>query len=510
MPVLNPDLQTKLYRNGPHLYFCAGLAQHENTFTALADLLGRDFDASPVSGHPFLDTLVEELQGLQSGLWRIQLPDLHLEHLPLHVAGFNSRPLDLETPQFERHAHSCRNSEVDDTLLKMLLRAERWPVEAMPVFATAISLQGQTDFGIGRGSTAKSARTSALLEALERRSAVFQGRHHVTRARPEDLPGRHLGREMLTQLDHEPEFSTATDWVEGWSLRHQQRIFIPAREVFMGYHRDEGILNASSSGCALGSSLEEALLHGLFELIERDAFLLNWYSRSPVASLDLTLCMDSEVQGMLLVAGDLGYQVQAFDTTTENGVPAVWVMAKGKGEGQIHSFSSLGAHMDPLRALRGALQELLVSLELYPPSFDPTRAKLLLDHPEQVESGFDHFLFYAHFESQKWLDFLPDPPHPEALRHFLDRRNHWKGADVVQKLTLLLQTLLDHHPDVAFVDLTTPGLSALGLCAVRAVVPGLLPMTFGFSQQRTRNNPRLQAALQRNRTRLPEAPHPFP
>ena len=511
MPVVDPPAhQTRLYRNGPHLYFLAGPSQNETHFDALSDLLGRPFDAVPFAGHPFLDLLLEALQEKSAGIWQLQVPDLHLTQIQLPGSPERCRRVDLDTPQLEHSPHSCRTRQIDPSMLKGLLRAERWPVQVMPVYAVPVRLSGQPDFGIGRSSVARNAEVGALLEALERTQAVDQGHHQIITARPSELAGHKISPEDLVALDHHPQADGPIDWVDGWSLRHQEPVLMPAREVFMGYSRDEGTLNVSSSGCALGSSLEEALLHALFELIERDAFLLRWYSQTTVPMLDPVLIPDGEIQGLLLSAQHLGYQVQVFDVTTENQVPAVWVMARGQTPEQVHSFSSLGAHMDPIRALRGALQELLVSLELYPPSFDEKRAKMLLDHPERVEDGSDHFQFYAHPESQQHLNFLSETPDLQATLQFLDRQHFWSGQDLVVKLNSLIQILLSHHPDVTFVDLTSPGLRALGLHAVRAVVPDLLPMTSGHHGRRTRNCRRLKKALQKNQISLPDAPHPFP
>ncbi|MET9239211.1 YcaO-like family protein [Nonomuraea sp. NPDC003709] len=38
--------------------------------------------------------------------------------------------------------------------------------------------------------------------------------------------------------------------------------------------------------CALGGSMAEALLYGLLETVERDAFLMTWYGRLPVPRIE--------------------------------------------------------------------------------------------------------------------------------------------------------------------------------------------------------------------------------
>ena len=56
----------------------------------------------------------------------------------------------------------------------------------------------------------------------------------------------------------------------------------------------EGFVYETSNGCALGGSLEEAIFHGIMEVVERDSFLLTWYAKLPLPRLDLSSANDQE------------------------------------------------------------------------------------------------------------------------------------------------------------------------------------------------------------------------
>lgn len=68
------------------------------------------------------------------------------------------------------------------------------------------------------------------------------------------------------------------------------------------------------------------------------------------------------------------------------------------------------------------------------------------------------------------------------------------------------------------VDQTLPEQRALGLHTVKVLVPGLIPIDFGWSRQRARHMPRTRTALREAGLRdtdltadgLNPAPHPFP
>ena len=47
------------------------------------------------------------------------------------------------------------------------------------------------------------------------------------------------------------------------------------------------MVSADSNGNAAGSSIEDAVLQGALELIERDAVALWWYNRSRLPAVDL-------------------------------------------------------------------------------------------------------------------------------------------------------------------------------------------------------------------------------
>lgn len=85
----------------------------------------------------------------------------------------------------------------------------------------------------------------------------------------------------------------------------------------------------TSNGCAIGGSLEEAIFHGILEIVERDAFLLTWYAKLPLPRLDLSSANDTELQLMIQRLRTItGYELHAFNATMEHGIPSLWVIAK--------------------------------------------------------------------------------------------------------------------------------------------------------------------------------------
>src|SRR5262249_1001781 len=85
------------------------------------------------------------------------------------------------------------------------------------------------------------------------------------------------------------------DWTPVWSLTQRRHRYLPTRQLYYGAPAEPGhdFVHSDSNGNAAGSSLEDAVLQGLLELVERDAIALWWYNRGRVPAVDLDAFGDS-------------------------------------------------------------------------------------------------------------------------------------------------------------------------------------------------------------------------
>lgn len=460
-------------------------------------------------GHPFLPVVMESLRG-RSGHWCIWKPhsgSVQFVAPPQNPEGFTFKTAVVPEIGATRVRKEVTMRELE--FLEMQFGVHPLPLmdAPLPVMVSQVNLQGSWHPVLGRGQHYHAARTGAVLEALERQAADravnLSGPCSFLDMRQEGLT---LDPRTLVQPEpaHLPEHWTAYHpelpirWTRGFSVRHQQPISVPARHVFLSVS-DPVYVQESSSGVALGTCREEALLHALLEVIERDAFLMTYYSRTPARRV--VNIQDREVQDLTLQAEKLGFEVFFFNITQENGIPAVWALLKrfdGKLD-QVQSVSGAAAHLQPLPAIRAALSEALTTLHCMAPHHHPEEALKRVLHPEMVQDDLDHFLRFAHPLGLKDLDFLGSQE--QLLSEFAPFSD--RHTDLTEPLTRLLQVLLQVHEDVVFVDLPAQG----GFHAVRALVPGMLPMTFGHPHRV--NTSRLLSRLPAGHNGL-FAPHPFP
>ena len=237
----------------------------------------------------------------------------------------------------------------------------------------AVNAQEPPSMSMGKGMTTTQARTGALCEALERYSGIFRGDEPMLRATFRDLgeqavhPHACLGfsdrqydtREewnrnapAILRVPERFEETVETGWVPAWSLTHEQTRHVAARFCYYGYRGGHQFAHADSNGNAAGTSVEDAILQGLLELVERDASGIWWYGRirRPEVRLDTPY-----VRTMTRTYAAEGWQLRLLDLTTDLGIPVCAAIATGeKPESFLVGF---GAHLDPALAATRAITE---------------------------------------------------------------------------------------------------------------------------------------------------------
>ncbi|MFG3284561.1 TOMM precursor leader peptide-binding protein [Streptomyces sp. NPDC048111] len=455
----------------------------------------------------------------------------------------------------EREALEARYADDETGVLKDL-RARG--LHTLPFAEAKVGPPESVDGGYGRALDFRTARVTALAEALERLGGGRPGRRRtVVHGSYRELAARHPGGVLdpATTGSHDPHRyqqpgfpfqpyhpDLALPWVWGYSLTRERPVLVPESLAYyrLGRHRphaDRPFVSEISNGCALGGCWEEAALYGLLELAERDAFLLTWYARLPAPALDLHSARDRRI-GLLAdrVEERTGYRVEVFDVTGAEGVPCFWAAAVDvrppaapPGTGRARPRPSVlcagGSGLDPERGVFGALHELVTAIEAYGliyPQREKDAARMRKDS-ELVRLMDDHALLYCDPVAARRLDFLLGPggrPPGErrSLRELADRHAWPRHTDLRADLDELVRRFAATGLEAIVVDQTTPVHAASDLACVKAVVPGLLPMTFGHQLRRITGLDRVLTAARPGdraprRLRPDEVnpyPHPFP
>ena len=350
----------------------------------------------------------------------------------------------------------------------------------------------------GRSDSYARSRTTGILEGLERYCGMMpRGKRTVVRDSYRNLSDCALdpvltgtyAPEQYAQPDFpmkpfDPE--RPIRWVWGYSFARERPILVPKSLAYYTLGAEDGFVEEGSSGCALGASLEEAVLHGILEAAERDAVLLAWYARLPLPELDPGSAGDTELTLMIerLRAAE-GFDVRLFNAATDNGIPAIWAAARNLGGTGPRLVCASGAHLEPARAAKSAVYELSGFIAYLGAQLEENKEACarMLDDASLVERMEDHALLYGLPEAEERLRFLlgSDRPLVAFGEAFPPRQAR---TDLTEDLRELIGRFLELGLDVIVVDQTAPEIAQSGLYCVKVLIPGLLPMSFGHGRVR--------------------------
>lgn len=304
----------------------------------------------------------------------------------------------------------------------------------------------------------------------------------------------------------------AIPWVPAYSLRDERRVLVPE---ILAYQHSHGawprFTQECSNGCASGGSLAEAVYYGLMELIERDSILLAWYSKADLPEIDPATSTRADVHHTLDRLAMYGYRTRFFDARMAFPVPAVIAVAE-RVEGGLGAFCfGSGANLAPEAAIASALSEVAALTPKLAESTQREQARLraMVDDFGQVRELNDHWRLYGLPEMAQHLDFLLKPRSTTAsvgaLADGLDTSA--SSANLLDGLQWTVNQLAATGLDVLVIDQTLPEQRALGLHTAAVIVPGLMPIDFGWHRQRALTMPRMHAVAAAG---LNLVPHPFP
>lgn len=333
----------------------------------------------------------------------------------------------------------------------------------------------------GKGVTAVHAQASALCEAIERYSGNFCGDEARVRGSYRSLGDAAIHPNDCQlydarQYEARSEWNSAhglfqsvcdpfdedalMDWTPVWSLTQQRHRLLPTGMLYFGAPSASGphYLHADSNGNAAGSSIEDALLQGILELIERDAVALWWYNRTSQPGVDLDAFADPWLDELRDVYAGLGREVWALDLTSDFGVPVMAALSRRVDRDHQEILFGFGAHLDPRLALRRALTELNQMMPQLIAAEPDGRYRC--DDPDMVR-----WLRTATVAAEPYL--APDGRRP-ALGS--GDYGYQPNADLLADLHVLQGKVEELGMELIVLDQTRPD---VGLPVVKVIVPGM-------------------------------------
>jgi ribosomal protein S12 methylthiotransferase accessory factor len=328
----------------------------------------------------------------------------------------------------------------------------------------------------GKGMTDAQAKASALCEGLERVSGVFRGDEPRKKASFRQLGeaavppeaclqfslDQYLRREEINRQEinfyYVPELfdeEAEIDWTPVWSLTGKRFRYLPTEYCYFRHPHARFALG-DSNGNASGNTMEEAVLQGFFELVERDAVALWWYNCLKLPGVDLENFGEPYYQALRDEYAGMGREMWAIDLTSDLGIPVFAALSCDTGTGTRVLFG-FGAHLDAKVALSRAVTEMNQSLSIleavnagHAPLEDTTTLKWVKE---------------ANLDNQPYL--APDGTVPS--RKLGDYRQPYH-VDILADIEYCQKIVEGLGLEMLVLDQTRPD---IGMPVAKVIVPGL-------------------------------------
>ncbi len=317
----------------------------------------------------------------------------------------------------------------------------------------------------GKGATEAQARASAICEAIERYSAMYQGDEPVVRGSFEQLKSMkpvdprllqnfsELQYKMRDKENENRDFLVVPlpfddrleiSWTHAWTLLSKEPRLLPLSYCYSyaPVPEHEKICTYNPNGHAAGNTFEEAILQGLLELIERDAVAVWWYNRLNFPEIDLNGFHDPYFLKVKNHYMQMGWKLWVLDLTHDLAVPVTVAIAYNIA--MKHFIAGFGCHVSMHLAVQRSITEMHQ-----------------LFHPTDAVSGWkENDMEHSTF-------MFPDPT--KTTRRYSDYPIDIE-QDLAGDIEYCSKKISDKGMEIIVIDHTRPDIE---LPTVKVVVPGL-------------------------------------
>ncbi|NWL90516.1 hypothetical protein DMN77_23495 [Paenibacillus sp. 79R4] len=394
-------------------------------------------------------------------------------------------------------------------------------VPANPKFL-AEGQHGLIDFlARGVGLTLEEANTTAVAKAIERYCAAYVIPERLVLAsweelgedalHPAELPLFTKEQYEQWQFPYQP-FTERSKirWVHGRSLTTGRTKWVPAAIAWDSYvpqsGDEEAICFGLMTGSAAGTTKEQAMIEGLLEIIERDAFMIMWYNSLSLPRLDTRHLSVMDHFKELLDPNK--FELTMIDTTSDIGIPsALGLLMTREGKVSVGGSARLSMGEAVYKTLLEISQLFIGNKsQLYSKSLPPLLPHQVTDYglrQPYYEQPFAHEELAFATASSEFRSVQPAPPIAAGTE--------------TERLQYIVQQFANRGLEVLCVDLTTDDVRQLGLHFVKMIVPGTVQLPRSekeriITSERIYKTP-VELALRTEPIQpqnLNRSPHPFP
>ena len=296
----------------------------------------------------------------------------------------------------------------------------------------------------GKGFTHKQAQASGLMELIERFSA-FSYKYELLHTYSEikdKVPDFKRFFPLLTHMPDEAKIITELadiplHWSYAYNLTKQQNTLIP--QIYQDI--------VWSNGLAAGNTIEEAILQGICEIIERHVV-----SNIELNKIETPTITPDSIQNPMAIElinkfKDTNMEIILKDFTLEMEIPTIGAIGYYKaGEKLVDDYEwrmiVAGTHTDPLKALLRALTELVQALKSF--------LHLKKDKQEKLLKFVDEGIIKSGILTKKAISYIEN----SSQQTNFDEIKNYAKHDIKDEIEMCVNILAQKGIEILVVDMT--------------------------------------------------------
>lgn len=328
-----------------------------------------------------------------------------------------------------------------------------------------------------------SSRYEALLkclcEGIERFCLGCYKNSMIVRARFTDLRQEALDPSEYTKdpLTRKNTFG----WVKGFNLTKNVSCLVPAQLVYLRYiissmqkPREVILTDINSTGAAFGFDHESTLLRAVYEVVERDAFMTTYLTKTSPKRVaiekikrKLSVSANKTITLILQKAKRYNLEIMLFDITNDIGIPSFLATTIDRTGLGLSFALGIKASLSMEDGILGSLREAFAGTTWLRTLLIESKTRISKIDPAKIHTVAERGLYWAPLSMLKHLDFLfHQPPKDITITPF-------RYTNAKEELNVVERMLGQRNMEIFYADITLANFRNLGYFVYKAIIPRL-------------------------------------
>lgn len=299
---------------------------------------------------------------------------------------------------------------------------------------------------------------------------------------------------------------TTIGWVRGYDLMENVHCLLPAQLVFLNYllgKKEYNLTSRISTGAASGFNHESTLLRGIYEVIERDAFMNIYLNKITPPRINLKNFKNKTIENILKKLQRYRLKTIVFNITTNISIPtflAIIIDQTGIGPAfSLGARSSLNIDKAVIESICEAFCGRVLSRSILTKKRDRNRV------PKIIKTQDDRAVFWSTPQRIKELSFLLNQSTAQsdiAIKKYFDDKEELKRT---------IEILNEKKCKVYYADITLPFLKKWDYKVYKVIIPYLQPLYLDEEEKELRRERLKEVSVffGKKQFLINKIPHPF-